>query len=233
MQNKLEELKKAIHEACPELLELEKCLKRNRSGRYRHGMNKTPLYKKWSQMKTRCLNKKERSYKDYGGRGIKICAEWMDFINFMNDMGDSFKQGLSLERVDNNGNYCKENCKWIELKLQARNKRNIPLYELNGCKKSAAEWSEITGTKAGTISARIKYYKWPVKRALEQETMVAKGYSFNKNRNKFVATANIKGKQIFLGRFDKKEDAIKAREDYDLARQKQTRNHRFSLFNYL
>lgn len=75
-------------------------------------------------MKRRCLNNHEKSYKSYGGRGIKICSQWLSFDGFAKDMAATFKRGLSLERVDVNGNYEPSNCKWIPLADQAKNKRS-------------------------------------------------------------------------------------------------------------
>ena len=76
----------------------------------RHGQRQHCLYKTWIQMKQRCENKKDHGYKNYGGRGIKMCDQWHDFANFLRDMGDSFKPGLSIDRINNNYGYCKENC---------------------------------------------------------------------------------------------------------------------------
>lgn len=90
---------------------------------YRHGMRHTKFYMIWADMKKRCDNAKCVGYEDYGGRGIKYCDTWHEFKNFMNDMLEGYKEGLSLERKDVNGNYCKDNCAWIEFEEQSRNHR--------------------------------------------------------------------------------------------------------------
>ena len=88
---------------------------------YKHGMAKTITYISWYSMKTRCLNKNRKYYYRYGGRGITICPEWLNsFTNFLADMGERPK-GKTLDRKDNNGNYCKSNCRWATAKQQRLN----------------------------------------------------------------------------------------------------------------
>jgi hypothetical protein len=90
-----------------------------------HGMSCTNTYRSWADMKSRCLNKNHKKYKYWGGRGITICKEWLGkngFQNFYKDMGNKPKN-KSLDRIDNNGNYCKENCRWVTIEKQNNNRR--------------------------------------------------------------------------------------------------------------
>lgn len=87
-------------------------------------LTNTPTYISWKQMKQRCLNPNAPDYKNYGGRGVTICEKWIKFAGFYEDMGER-PEGLTLDRIDNNGNYNKENCKWSTRAEQNRNKRGL------------------------------------------------------------------------------------------------------------
>lgn len=100
-----------------------------------HGMTKSNTYRIWVDIKTRCSNKKNRAYKNYGGRGIKVCKRWMKFENFIEDMGERPK-GLSIDRTNNNGNYEPNNCRWATMKEQQNNRRNNRLITYKGKKQN-------------------------------------------------------------------------------------------------
>jgi len=97
-----------------------------------HGLIKTKAYQSWQAMKNRCLNKNNKFFKNWGGRGITICNKWLEsFENFFEDMGDRPK-GMSLERIDNNKGYYKDNCKWIPKENQSKNRRGNIYLNING-----------------------------------------------------------------------------------------------------
>ena len=87
------------------------------------GLSKTPEYICWNNMKKRCLNPTDKDFKNYGGRGIKICKRWMTFKNFLADMGKRPSATHTIERLDNDGNYCRKNCCWLLRPKQNRNRR--------------------------------------------------------------------------------------------------------------
>ena len=98
-----------------------------RGGKITHGRRFEPEYYTWYSMKTRCGNPNHNDYKHWGARGITYDPRWEDFNEFFKDMGPSPGKGYCLERKDNNGNYCKDNCQWILKKYQTRNQRNTVL----------------------------------------------------------------------------------------------------------
>ncbi len=112
-------------------------------------------YMIWQTMRQRCKNPKSRNYSNYGARGIKVSKEWDDFSVFLADMGTK-PAGFSIERIDNNGNYCKDNCKWAPRSEQARNKRNVPIYMYKGRSMTLPEVARLEGINRRTLSYRIQ-----------------------------------------------------------------------------
>lgn len=120
-----------------------------------HGESTGQFYKKWSSIKTRCYNKNTPSYKNYGGRGIKMCDEWLDFLNFKKwAYENGYSDGLTLERIDVNGNYEPSNCKWIPMEEQAINKRNNTFIEYGGKKQTLSQWSRELSISKEVLSYR-------------------------------------------------------------------------------
>lgn len=135
--------------------------------RYKHGMSHSRLHNIWSNMKTRCFTKSYYLYELYGGRGITVCEEWKnDFLSFYTwSMSHGYSENLTLDRIDNNGNYSPENCRWTTMKEQASNRRSNHLLTLNGETKTISEWSKVVGIERRTIQRRLKL-GWTVEKAL-------------------------------------------------------------------
>lgn len=125
-----------------------------------------PLYNTWNLMRSRCNTESNKLYKFYGGRGISVCEEWKNFDKFVEDMGSSYSEGLTLDRVDNNGDYSKENCRWATKKEQANNRRSNRIIEHDGTSMTIAQWAELSGLKPSTFRQRFYVYKWPFEKCL-------------------------------------------------------------------
>lgn len=124
----------------------------------------SPTYHSWCGMIARCTNPGHGSYARYGGRGISVCEPWLDFANFLADMGEKPK-GASIDRVDTNGNYEPSNCRWATAKEQGRNKRNNRLLTYQGETLCLQEWAERLGIRGETIWGRLDT-GWSVNDAL-------------------------------------------------------------------
>ncbi|UNY40195.1 hypothetical protein KLEP174_gp48 [Pseudomonas phage vB_PcuM_ KLEP17-4] len=120
-----------------------------------HGMHKTRTHTCWVNMKSRCLNPKNKSYSRYGGRGISVCKRWMDFANFLADMGIQ-PENMSIDRIDVNGNYSPDNCKWSSKVDQQRNTSKNQIITAYGESKTVAEWADLTGIGRSTLSYRAR-----------------------------------------------------------------------------
>ena len=108
-------------------------------------------------MRTRCLNPNDRYYANYGGRGIQVCERWLhSFENFLQDMGKKPTINHTLDRIDPDGNYCPENCRWATQLEQANNRTNTRMVTHNGETKSLGDWSRELGVKYFTLYSRLK-----------------------------------------------------------------------------
>ena len=123
-----------------------------------HGMSKERIYHIWKSMKQRCINPKNISYKNYGGRNITVCDEWKnDFMTFYNwAINNGYKNNLSIERIDVNGNYCPENCCWVTFFEQQSNKTNNKYIEYNGDTYTLAQLSRKFNIDSETLRKRLK-----------------------------------------------------------------------------
>ena len=131
-----------------------------------HGLSGQHVLGAWSSMKARCNNPRNPAYKNYGGRGITVCSRWNASLeDFHKDMGERPSPAHSIDRIDNDGDYTPENCRWATATEQANNSRNVLHIEFEGCVLGIAAWARKTGIKRGTIQYRLKA-GWSVERAL-------------------------------------------------------------------
>ena len=144
-------------------------LERVKEANSTHGASLTPTHKIWLGINRRCRNVNDRSYPKYGGRGITICERWNDFSNFLADMGERPGPKYSIDRIDNNGPYSPENCRWATNTQQVRNRRNTLMQEYNGTVKPLAKWADELGIKYQTLFQRIHVLGWPIDRAMTEK----------------------------------------------------------------
>ena len=126
---------------------------------YSHGMSRTPEYRAWSHMKERCFNPNTKQYLDYGGRGINVCHRWLWFENFLADMGMKPSPKHSIDRIDNDGNYQADNCKWSTPKEQVDNQRirkNSKSITIGCVTLTIYQWGKEMGFNREVIRKRLK-----------------------------------------------------------------------------
>jgi hypothetical protein len=140
---------------------------------FRHGGRKSSEYQSWCAMKARCENPKTSNFASYGGRGISVCERWKHFPCFLADMG-SRPIGLSLDRINNNGNYEPSNCRWATSSQQSSNTRVNVFITNHGETHTAQEWARITGIDISTICKRVKA-GWSEDDILREPTHVRRG----------------------------------------------------------
>lgn len=132
----------------------------------RHGKTHHPLFQTWNSMKNRCSNPCNPDYPHYGGRGIYVCEEWRtSFEKFLEDIGDKPSDEYTLDRIDVNGPYSKENCKWSNSYEQMNNRRNVRLIEYKGKTMCISEWADEYYLNPETLRRRLNN-GWSIERAL-------------------------------------------------------------------
>lgn len=136
----------------------------------KHGMLETPTYRSWKSMNARCNCQSNKDFHKYGGRGISVCDRWKDFKSFYEDMGDR-PDGMTIDRIDVNGNYEPSNCRWASPKTQGRNTRSNVIIEFNGKAQCIADWAEEVGIERKTLEYRMRS-GWEASRALTTPSLI-------------------------------------------------------------
>ena len=136
--------------------------------RITHDLSDHPLYKTWQNMKNRCYLTTHPSYKGYGARGITVCEDWrVDFVTFYEwSISNGWGEGLSIDRIDVNGNYEPSNCRWVDDSVQANNKRKTLKFNYNGQLRTITELAEIANMPRYNIYNRLIRYGWSVERTM-------------------------------------------------------------------
>ena len=137
----------------------------------KHNQRHTKLYEVWKGIKQRCLNSNHKAFKNYGGRGISICDEWKDnFSSFYNwAMQNGYSDELSIDRINNDGNYEPNNCRWVDRKTQANNTRTNHFITYNNETHTIAEWSRILNIKYSVILYRL-HHNWSIEKTFTTPT---------------------------------------------------------------
>ncbi len=175
-------------------------------GKQLHGHSCHPLYATWHGMLDRCNNENSKNYANYGGRGIFVCDRWLESIeNFISDMGEK-PLGTSLDRVDNDGQYSPENCRWATHKQQGNNKRTNRRVERNGVAILTSELAWQAGLGAELVNARLNN-GWSVHDAITKPPR-KRSVSFSQRGEKWLARILINGKRKSAA-FPTKEEGLK------------------------
>jgi len=150
-----------------------------KSGRnWRHGWSKTSTYGIWCKLRERCENPKNPSYPSYGGRGIFVCSRWSEFKNFLADMGERPTPKHSLDRINNDGPYSPENCRWVGTAREQRsNCRDNRFLTHRGLKLTVSEWARRVGVDVDTLLFRLNS-GWAIEDALTRPLWNQKQISF-------------------------------------------------------
>lgn len=144
----------------------------------KHGATGTTIYIAWKAIKRRCHNANNDKYKDYGGRGITVCDKWLTFNGFYEDMGDQ-PEGHTIDRIDVNGNYCKENCRWATREQQDNNKRNSVKITYNNKTQTVTQWSKELGVTKDYLRGRLIRSNYSVNEVINKILNIQKDTALN------------------------------------------------------
>ena len=149
----------------------------NRSRRPRsHGLTKHPLYRIWQRIKSSTTNPNHQDYEWYGGKGVRVCEEWFnDFSKFYEwSVANGYQSGLTIDRIEVNGDYEPSNCRWVPFQTQTLNRTDNIYLTHNGTTRTIKEWSQITGIKPSTLYAR-HHKGWPPDKILSTQSYARGG----------------------------------------------------------
>lgn len=154
------------------------------SRRFKHGdsgKGNSRIYQIWSAMRARCAAKSGLGFKNYKSRGITVCSEWNDFINFKSwSISNGYNESLEIDRIDNDGNYSPDNCRWTTREINSSNKRSTLKISYLGETKSLADWCKLLGLKYREMQRRISHRGWTVEEAFL--TPIVSGSNKHKKR---------------------------------------------------
>lgn len=144
------------------------CFRKEKFNTYKHGLCYHRLYRIWDKIKHRCYNANCKRYSSYGGRGITVCDEWKnDFLTFYNwSIANGYQDNLTIDRINNDGNYEPSNCRWTTVKVQSTNTRTNHKLTYKNKTLCVSEWAEIIGIDKDTLYMRLKR-GWSAEKALE------------------------------------------------------------------
>jgi hypothetical protein len=133
-----------------------------------HGMSSSPHFRRWRNMMGRCYDPTDDAYKNYGGRGIKVCDRWHDVRNFISELPDGYQRGLEIDRINNDGNYEPGNVKWSTRVENCTNRRTARKITFDGRIQTLSQWGEEKGLARATLVYRLDYLNWSIERALTE-----------------------------------------------------------------
>ena len=143
--------------SCGCLVQAPETIAKRAAKRVTHGLTNSTTYYVYQGCIQRCHNPRAPAYAYYGGRGIQVCGRWREsFQNFLQDMGER-PEGKTLDRIDPNGDYSPANCRWADWETQGNNRRNVKLLEMDGIRRSVAQWARSVGLHEETLRKRLRH----------------------------------------------------------------------------